>query len=187
METAWAVTGIGVPALVTVGLAVLSVPNSTMAGFWVARACFLIAALWLAVVGAYWLTTTEQLIWVRIGSGLVIGALVFVGLPLSLRWVSSKEERALPTTASEASPLAQGVTAAEPRASTSVRTLLIEFGEGGRFEEFQDLTEEKRGRVVKVAVRDAGNGRLADASSPSNGTALGAPGCRRCRRGCRGR
>lgn len=160
MEQLWTVTAAVIPVLVSVGVGVISVPGAASAEFWVARGCFIGAAVWLGVLGCIWLTTTDQSVWVRSVCGVAIGAVVFLGLPNALRWVGSKQAPVPPASVSDARPAArEAVTEAAP-ANTRVHALAIEFGEGQPFEEVPDLASGKRMRTVRVAVRNVGNGRL---------------------------
>jgi hypothetical protein len=93
VEILWTAVGIIVPVLVGWGASMMGLNPPE---FKVARWCFWLSALILAAMTTYWLTTTDQPIAIRIVVGVLVGALIFVGLPETLRWVTAREMAAQP-------------------------------------------------------------------------------------------
>jgi hypothetical protein len=81
IETLWAITAAVVPAALSLGIGLM-----TLTGYQIgARVCFLLAGVWLGVIGFMWLVHTPTALPYRIAAGLGIGAFVFVAVPLFLR------------------------------------------------------------------------------------------------------
>ena len=75
----------GLPAL-GLGLMGLSPPE-----FGLARTCFIVAAVWTMAVGSVWLWKADTDQSIRVVAGILIGAIVFVGLPELLRRIGRRE------------------------------------------------------------------------------------------------
>src|ERR1051325_4797425 len=88
IKTAWTIASVAVPLLVGVGFSVLSM---TPPDFDIARWCFLIAAVLLAIMSTVWATKTAAPFHVRGGVCVVLGLLIAVCLPEGLRWISRRE------------------------------------------------------------------------------------------------
>jgi hypothetical protein len=87
MDRGWVTTSIGVPALWSLGGALMFGP--TDASHWVACAIFIVAAAWIGVMGVVWITRTQErdwTVWVRVAGLLVIvfiitPALIYFAIP----------------------------------------------------------------------------------------------------------
>jgi len=91
-EAIW--LGVGFPILVGIGVA-LAVSDANEIEFWVARGCFILAALDALAFVVIWLWRAESLG----ASTAVIGALIagsfVIGLVYGLKWVDYREERGI--------------------------------------------------------------------------------------------
>src|ERR1700722_470288 len=67
------------------------VMSMTPPDFGTARWFVLVACLWSGIVGGIWIFRTDEGLSVRILAGLVVGAIVFVVLPETLRYISGRE------------------------------------------------------------------------------------------------
>ena len=61
-----------------------------------------VSAVLLGVITLYWLAVTDRSVFVRAGASAVIGALIFAGVPESLRWVKLRALHAEATRTQEA-------------------------------------------------------------------------------------
>jgi hypothetical protein len=97
METIWGIVGVSIPVLLTIGFGIaVAGAGMTRGEFLAARICFYLSAAMLGSAEMYTLLMTEQPFWFRSMAGLMVGALLFVGLPESVRWVNKRQELANP-------------------------------------------------------------------------------------------
>jgi hypothetical protein len=83
IETLWAISAAVVPALFTLGTALMAFPNYGQK--LAARLCFALSGIWLGVIGFMWLIHTPSPLSYRITAGVGIGLFVFVLVPLLIR------------------------------------------------------------------------------------------------------
>jgi hypothetical protein len=93
MGVLWTITGIVVPLLIGIGLALMTLPNPSSREFLVAKVCFWLAMLILAGMTLFWELKTESGFRNRVVTGIVMGALIFVLFPVSIQWVESRANK----------------------------------------------------------------------------------------------
>jgi hypothetical protein len=93
VEVVFGVLAAAVPVLIGVGVA-LAMGDMDAKERFAAKGCFWVAAVALGVGGTWWLlmVTTSPIVW-RFAMGLAGGAVVFVGLPVGLRWIDTRARR----------------------------------------------------------------------------------------------
>jgi hypothetical protein len=85
--------GVAFPILIGLGVTI-AVSDSNEIEFWVARACFILAALDALYFTVVWLWFTEELEARVVAVGAGIAAVIIVSLVYILRWVDYRQDRA---------------------------------------------------------------------------------------------
>jgi hypothetical protein len=85
--------GVAFPILIGIGVA-LAVADSNEVEFWIARACFAIAALDALGFTVFWLWSAERFFTWKTVVGAVIGAATVVVLAYGLQWIDYREDKA---------------------------------------------------------------------------------------------
>src|SRR5712691_11178047 len=82
--------GVAFPLFVGVGVA-LALSDASVAEFWVARLCFIVASLDLAGLTVYWLCTVDWPILRRLIIGALIGGITLASTIGAMIWIASRE------------------------------------------------------------------------------------------------
>src|SRR5438552_105251 len=91
MGIVWTIVGIAVPLLIGVGITLMAMPDATQNEFFAARVCFLLSALILGGWTLWWEFKIQLPLYSRILVGCVVGSLLFVLFPLSMRWLNIRQ------------------------------------------------------------------------------------------------
>jgi hypothetical protein len=94
---------------VGIAIALVALPNATANEFMVARICLYIAALMLSGATILWQIDTDASLAGRLVVGCLIGLLIFVAFPISIRWVNGRSASVSPARDSK-SPTADSQT-----------------------------------------------------------------------------
>ena len=89
MGILWAITAVVVPTLVAAGMA-LAMEGVQVGEFIVARFLIIGAAVVLGGVTLYWLLITDLPLLLRLTIGALVGSVIFVSIPESMRWISAR-------------------------------------------------------------------------------------------------
>lgn len=91
-ETVWGITSAVGAVSVGAAFAIVLVGSAVTPGeVRFARLCFIVPAILLAGVEVWWVVITDAPLWWRALTGLAVGAVVFIGLPEGLRWISHRQ------------------------------------------------------------------------------------------------
>jgi hypothetical protein len=85
--------GVAFPILIGIGVA-LAVADSNEIEFWIARACFAVAAIDALGFTVFWLWSAERFVTWKTAIGAVIGAVTVVALAYGLQWIDYREDKA---------------------------------------------------------------------------------------------
>lgn len=116
MDVIWTIVGVLVPVLIGVGMSLLGYAEPE---FRAVRACFWLSAIVLGLTTAAWQWQTSRPLLIRVTASVLVGSLLFAGLPELLRWVSQKEIRRDRVTGTAGTPASR---ADEARRSSQVDT-----------------------------------------------------------------
>ena len=86
--------GVAFPVLIGIGVA-LAVADSNEIEFWVARACFMLAAFDAVGFTVYWLWAAEKVPNWKLITGALIGAVAILSLVYGLKWIDYREDRVI--------------------------------------------------------------------------------------------
>jgi hypothetical protein len=87
--------GVAFPILIGIGVA-LAVADSNEIEFWIARACFAVAAIDALGFTVFWLWSAERFVTWKTAIGAVIGAVTVVALAYGLQWIDIEKTRRPP-------------------------------------------------------------------------------------------